>query len=191
MTLITTLDRIMNWTIAYQPDYAASFLPGLSRQEIDTICQAIPGFLSEDIIQLYQWRNGTNEEYWRWMLNFHLHYQPLQEVVMDIVETENDIYTFDGKHLFPFFKIEKTYYCSLISEEFSECSVIVDLFAGGGMDVVLAFNSLTSMLEMLAEGLETKVLFLNDEGCVGYGENRNDFRTLFYKHNSPDIEFFL
>ena len=191
MSLIAVLDRIMNWMLTNQPSYAESFLPGLSRQEIDSICEVIPGCLSEDICQLYQWRNGTNEEYWRWMLNFHLHYQPLQEVVMDILETEDDTYTFDGKHLFPFFQKEKTFYCSLISEEFSESSVIVDLYAGGGMDVVLAFNSLTAMLEVLAEGLETEVLFLNDKGCVGYGENRNNFRELFYKYNSSDIEFFL
>ncbi|MFN5305236.1 MAG: hypothetical protein ACK5C9_21965 [Pseudanabaena sp.] len=54
-----------------------------------------------------------------------------------------------------------------------------------------AFSNLTNMLEMLLEGLEAGVLFLNNEGCLIYYENRNDFRTLFYKYNSSDIEFFM
>jgi hypothetical protein len=197
MSLIASLDRIMSWMIANQPIYAESFLPGLSRQEIDSICEVIPGCLSEDIYQLYQWRNGTNEEYWRWMWNFHLHYQPLQEVVetcLAIIEIGSDDIgddgcKFDGKYIFPFFHLEKNYYCTLISEGISESSVIVDLYAGGGvMDIVLAFNSLTCMLEMLAEGLDTGVFFLDEGNDFAWDQNKNDVQMLFYKYNASDVE---
>ncbi|MCA6504183.1 MAG: hypothetical protein ACK6CP_07135 [Pseudanabaena sp.] len=103
MSLIAVLDRIMNWMLSNQPSYAESFLPGLSRQEIDSICEVIPGCLSEDIYQLYQWRNGTNEKCPQiWAQWFHLHYQPLQEVIesslginSDFKGIENSLFTYD------------------------------------------------------------------------------------------------
>lgn len=196
MSLLELLDRIMNWIIVNQPIYAASFLPGLSKQEIDSICEVIPGYLSEDIYQLYQWRNGTNEKCPQiWAQWFHLHYQPLQEVIesslginSDFKGIENSLFTYDDCYLFPFSVIQKDVLCTLIFNEAREFSPVVVAWEAG---VDTAFSNLTNMLEMLLEGLEVGVLFLNNEGCLIYDENRNDFRTLFYKYNSSDIEFFL
>lgn len=61
-TLIEALERIMNWLTEHQPKYAASFLPGLKYDEIQTM-EAEFGFqLPEEIYELYQWRNGTQED---------------------------------------------------------------------------------------------------------------------------------
>jgi len=61
-TLIEALSIIMNWLNKHQPDYAASFLPGLKYSEIQTV-EAEFGFkLPAEIYELYQWRNGTEED---------------------------------------------------------------------------------------------------------------------------------
>lgn len=56
--LIDALNRIMNWLEEYQPEYAASFLPSLSRSEVDELIKPFNIVLPEEIYELYQWRNG-------------------------------------------------------------------------------------------------------------------------------------
>ncbi|MEC4894337.1 MAG: hypothetical protein SAL07_02925 [Oscillatoria sp. PMC 1051.18] len=60
--LTEALNRIMNWLEEYQPEYAASFLPGLSRSEIDELIQPFNIVIPEEIYELYQWRNGRSIE---------------------------------------------------------------------------------------------------------------------------------
>jgi|GEM_PF-1270284 len=62
VSLIEALERIMNWLRKHQPDYAASFQPGLKSEEIQA-AEAKVGFkLPPEIYELYQWRNGTEED---------------------------------------------------------------------------------------------------------------------------------
>lgn len=62
VSLIEALERIINWLRKHQPDYAASFQPGLKSEEIQA-AEAKLGFkLPPEIYELYQWRNGTEED---------------------------------------------------------------------------------------------------------------------------------
>ena len=63
MTALTVaIERIMNWLQQYQPEFAASFLPGLTREQIQEQTKDLPGLIPEEIYELYQYRNGTLEE---------------------------------------------------------------------------------------------------------------------------------
>ncbi|MDZ8088454.1 MAG: hypothetical protein RMY16_23260 [Nostoc sp. DedQUE12b] len=63
MTALTeALKKIMKWLQQYQPEFAASFLPGLTREEIQEKTKDLPGLVPEEIYELYQYRNGTIKE---------------------------------------------------------------------------------------------------------------------------------
>ncbi|AFY80210.1 SMI1/KNR4 family protein [Oscillatoria acuminata] len=59
--LIEALERIMNWLKKHQPEYADSFLPGLTSSEIQAVEAEFGYKLPEEIYALYQWRNGTEK----------------------------------------------------------------------------------------------------------------------------------
>lgn len=62
LDLTETLEKIMNWLKEHQPEYAASFLPGLKSNEIQSVEEKLGFKLPEEIYELYQWRNGTEED---------------------------------------------------------------------------------------------------------------------------------
>ncbi|MGB3402787.1 MAG: hypothetical protein WBA77_08855 [Microcoleaceae cyanobacterium] len=52
----------MAWLEEHQPEYTASYLPGLSRSEIDQLIEPFNIVIPEEIYELYQWRNGRDIE---------------------------------------------------------------------------------------------------------------------------------
>ncbi|HBQ98672.1 SMI1/KNR4 family protein [Roseofilum sp. Belize Diploria] len=58
-TLTDALDRIMKWLEIYKPEFADSFQPGLSFDEIQAGEEKIGFKLPEEVYELYQWRNGA------------------------------------------------------------------------------------------------------------------------------------
>ncbi|ELS30186.1 MULTISPECIES: hypothetical protein [Pseudanabaena] len=60
MTSLTeALERIMNWLQQHKPDYAVTFLPGLSHSEITERLGNFRFQVPQTIYELYRWRNGT------------------------------------------------------------------------------------------------------------------------------------
>lgn len=63
MSKITNALRdIMSWMEEYQPRYANSFLPGLSKEEIEVNFQSLEVPINKEIYELYEWRNGRDVE---------------------------------------------------------------------------------------------------------------------------------
>lgn len=63
MSLLTeTLEKLMDYLNLHMPEYASSFLPGLSSEEIYKMLDSIGLYCPPEIIELYQWRNGTYEQ---------------------------------------------------------------------------------------------------------------------------------
>jgi hypothetical protein len=58
--LTNVLNNILVRQIERNPEFESILLPGLSRQEILQITQDIPCQIPEELIQLYEWRNGMN-----------------------------------------------------------------------------------------------------------------------------------
>jgi cell wall assembly regulator SMI1 len=61
-TLMDTLQRILNWLQANYPEAASSLKPGLSYEEIEVKLADLPFHLPQEVYELYQWRNGMDEE---------------------------------------------------------------------------------------------------------------------------------
>lgn len=57
------LEYIFDWLVSLNPDYLDGYNPGLTRQKIDEIIKELPFNLSEEIYELYQWRNGCAYDY--------------------------------------------------------------------------------------------------------------------------------
>jgi SMI1 / KNR4 family (SUKH-1) len=61
--LTDELEYIFDGLVSLDPDFVYCYNPGLSRQKIDEIIKDLPFKLSEEIYELYQWRNGFAFDY--------------------------------------------------------------------------------------------------------------------------------
>jgi cell wall assembly regulator SMI1 len=61
--LTDELEYIFDWLVSLNPDYLDGYNSGLTRQKIDEIIKELPFNLSEEIYELYQWRNGCAYDY--------------------------------------------------------------------------------------------------------------------------------
>jgi hypothetical protein len=60
MSLVTqSCDRLLACLQNHFPWDAEQFQPGLSHEEIEQKAQVLPFLLSEEVYELYQWRNGN------------------------------------------------------------------------------------------------------------------------------------
>ncbi|MBA3921472.1 MAG: hypothetical protein H0X31_07160 [Nostocaceae cyanobacterium] len=57
------LERISLWLKKNRPDIASQLRPGLSREEIDAEAHILPFKLPEEIYELYQWRDGSSDNF--------------------------------------------------------------------------------------------------------------------------------
>ncbi|MEH2372257.1 SMI1/KNR4 family protein [Nostoc sp.] len=57
--LMDELQYILNWLKSTNVEFFDCYNPGLTRQQIDEITKDLPFRLSEEVYELYQWRNGT------------------------------------------------------------------------------------------------------------------------------------
>lgn len=75
------LQRLEQWLQEHRPDYVSQLQPGLSIQEIAEITEPLPFQLPNEVIELYQWHNGTLGFYDEFFLFFR--FLPLSEAVED------------------------------------------------------------------------------------------------------------
>ncbi|MDX2244334.1 MAG: hypothetical protein NW224_26980 [Leptolyngbyaceae cyanobacterium bins.302] len=57
--LVQALNSSMRWMENHLPEYANSFLPGLTFDEILEQVEIIGSPLPDELYELYEWRNGT------------------------------------------------------------------------------------------------------------------------------------
>jgi cell wall assembly regulator SMI1 len=58
-TLTKKLECIWSWLESTNLEFFDCYNPGLTRQQVDRIIKDFPFKLSEEVYELYQWRNGT------------------------------------------------------------------------------------------------------------------------------------
>ncbi|MBD2511700.1 SMI1/KNR4 family protein [Nostoc sp. ATCC 53789] len=66
------LEYILDWLESTNLELFDCYNPGLTRQQIDKIVKDLPFKLSEEIYELYQWRNGIAD------LGFNNYYPPVE-----------------------------------------------------------------------------------------------------------------
>jgi hypothetical protein len=124
--LTLTLERILVWLQNNNLDYASSLQDGLTRLEIDIKSQELPFRLPEEIYELFQWRNGSQEELYA-PFSPTLSFLSLENAVeiADWYSDEPDLggKRYKGKMLFPFTGAQKTFYAVVINSETEDAQV--------------------------------------------------------------------
>ena len=188
VTLMEALEKIMNWLSEHQPEYAASFLPGLKFEEIQAV-EAELGFkLPEEIYELYQWRNGTEEDA-KALCFPTIQFLPLSRAIEcsqgcneHILEVKNLIEESEWYETSPLFIFieDNCDLCGIPIVDYQiEKSPVVVLGEGYMPDIL--YTSLTDMMLTLAECYETNAYYLNKNGYVN--ENECKVAEVLRKYN--------
>lgn len=155
-TLIPSLERILTWLTHHKPDLGTSFLPGLSRAELDSYLQTLPFHVSQEVYDLYQWRGGTVGE--QGLFVYHWFYT-LSEI-KEVEEILNDPDWMDLReeqghplYLFPLFGFDGEYLLVPGTEEPLQTSPVYQMNCEDS-SVCMAFDSLSQMMATLAECYE-------------------------------------
>jgi hypothetical protein len=197
MSILTeALERIFKHFQQHRPELASLFKPGLTIGEIQSQMENLPFRLSEEIYELYQWRNGVD------FRNFYasvasvscnpypdinfipgLHFLPLEEAIEGYKEFEEgkedfgSYYTYNTddieiiqKPWFPIFDAEDLG-CLLV---FGNSVHVKDLplmycDLGQGYLPEVQYTNLTSFMLVVAECYETNAYYLEKPAkCPDY-----------------------
>lgn len=172
--LIEALERIMNWLRKHQPEYADSFLPGLTSSEIQAVEAEFGYKLPEEIYTLYQWRNGTEKSAKAVCFPPPLEILPLSAAIEyskgcteHILEDKNVLEEskwYETSPLFVFIQSNCDFCGIPLVEDCKGKLPVVDLGEGYGPDIL--YTSLTDMMLTLAECYETNVYYLGEDGYI-------------------------
>ena len=209
MSVLTdSLNRIMQCLEENRPDYAASFLPGLSDAEIRGKLSNFELELPEEIYELYRWRNGTqNGEDSKSVIFPCMEYMSLDEALEyydDFVENTIDVFDeqdFQGifelldtkqinqygdkKYLFPFYRSNCDFLAIFLSKERQYYSPIINI--DDVLELSFIYRNLTSMMQTLAEYLETGTHYLDEQQEYYLNGNEEKMEPIFKKYN-PGLE---
>lgn len=187
--LTVALERIMQWLRANQPEYAASFLPGLKYSEIQSLETEFGFKLPNEIYELYQWRNGTEEDA-KAICFPTFEFLPISRAIEhtkrcnQFIEESKKFSREEGEwyEICPLF--------TFIANNGILCGVTIVDYQGGKIPVVdigegdmarINYASLTDMMLTLAEYYETGAYYLDDEGFVCKDEGKA--AQIFRKYN--------
>lgn len=185
--LTQALNRIMKWLSENQSSFAASFLPGLTYEQIETAVKHLHGKLPEEIYELYRWRNGTEARH-DCVIYPAMNFISLEKAVKlyeDIAtldDTELEI-RFAGYKLFPFIGHDAEISNVLLKDKPEKTSPVI-YFADEDCEPEIVYSSLTNMMLTIAECYETGAYYLAEDGFAE--QNEVKATEIFRKYN-PDI----
>ncbi len=173
--LINALDRIINWFQSNKPSIINSLQPGLTIKEIEDKVKDLPFRLTQEVYELYQWRNGTIDDgndffsYYRFL--------PLKEAS----EVSKNVSESWGLSLpfgwFPLFEYEGEVFAVVGAEENTENSIVLKTYEG----IDIAHRSLTNMMCCIAECYEKGAYYIDELGNLE--ENRIAAKNILLKYN--------
>lgn len=206
MSVLTdSLNQIMRWLEENRPDYAASFLPGLNDEEIRKKLTNVELELPLEIYELYRWRNGVEGgEDLKSVVYPSMEFMPLDEAMeyyQDFIKNSinlldekdedcrdvyklldaNQVNIYGNKLIFPFSRSNCSFCAVLLSEEQQQNSLIIDIADELGLSVI--YRSLTSMMQTLAEYLETGAHYLDEEQEYYLNGDEEKMLPIFQKYN--------
>jgi hypothetical protein len=186
MSILTeALDRIMIWMQQHTPEYAVSFLPGLSLDQIMVSTEGFSFLLPNELYELYQWRNGTLRET-NSLFFPSFQFLPLSEATKICQEICNDsvvgkLFTFENQLLFPFMAEEGRHCAVQVCYATSMMTSPVVYLGKQGASSCIDYESLTSMMLTFAECYESEAFYMDDDGYVD--ENKCRVAEILCKYN--------
>ncbi len=165
MHLHHILDQLLAYAVQTQPNIRTRLQPGYDRATIE---QRVPFRLPDEVLELYQWHNGTPDDHATRDVNlFYYHrFLPLEEayaMYRRLMQVNVDI---GGEgydpNLFPLFTFAGEYYSVWFGPPSEHFGAIYFVFHGDGH----VYDSLTSMLGAILECYDTQAYHIHDGEIV-------------------------
>ncbi len=179
--LTSALNRIMSWFEEYSPTSTLGFQPSLLLNEIETKLNTLPFFVSQEVYELYGWRNG-DESYslifgYLWMLNLEGACESTEFVNHeDLLEMREQG---EPKYLLPLFEFDGEYFAVQGGDVLVDAATVFHV--SDCYDLTPAFINLTKMMMTIAEFYETGVYEVTESGVEVVDEHR--FGEIRRKYN--------
>ncbi len=188
--LTNALNRIMAWLQQNSPICASGFLPGLSPKEVEQKLGELPFRVPQEVYELYQWRNGTNNE----CGVFVYHYLLDLNTALEYSQGINDSYWLEVReeagvppYLFPMFDFDGEYFAVPGSNSLNDTAPVFHIGCDDG-SVSFAFTNLTNMMLAIAECYETGVYSVTSDERVKVTDDAK-FGEIRRKHNPGSVEW--
>jgi HEAT repeat protein len=188
-SLTQALEQILSHWQAKAPTVAQSLQSGLTRNQIETQLQTLPFRLPEEVYQLYQWRNGSEDrrglahqvEFMPQYVMLSLEeaiaeYKAIQEMLLFDFEDEEEVEE-SKTFWFPLFARDSDYY--VIQGDF-ESKATAPIFDFSEVGLELRFNCLTDMMLAIAECFETGSYSIDDYSYLDWDDLGAD--QIWFKH---------
>jgi hypothetical protein len=180
--LTHALDRIISWLEVNYPVAASGFQTGLSAEDIQEKLDQLPFKVSQEVYELYQWRNGdasySSVFGYLWMLSLEQACE-FSEFVNDpdMLEIREDE---EPKYALPLFDFDGEYFAVRGSEVLVDEATVFHVGSEGGLTPV--FINLTGMMMAIAECFESGVYEVQEDSLEVVDVAR--FGEIRHKHNS-------
>ncbi|BAY87135.1 PBS lyase HEAT-like repeat protein [Calothrix parasitica NIES-267] len=162
--LTNALNRILNWFENNKPSTIESLQPGLAIEEIKEKVQDLPFRLTQEVYELYQWRNGMVDDGSCFFQAFR--FFSLEEAI----EESQIMGEAWGLSLpfgwFPIFEFEGEYFSAVGAEENTKNSLITRTYH----DIGISYRNLTNMMLYIAECYETGAYYIGDSRFIEENE---------------------
>ncbi len=162
--LTKALNRILNWFQHNKPSTIESLQPGLTIEEIEEKVKDLPFRLTQEVYQLYQWRNGMIDDgscffrYYRFL--------PLEDALEELKLMKEAWSLSLPFGWFALFEFEGEYFSAVGAEENTENSPILHTYHG----IDIAYRNLTNMMLYIAECYETGACYIGESRIIEENE---------------------
>jgi len=150
-TLRKALDEIYIILCEVDSYFTTIFNPGLIRTEIEEFMHGFELYPNEEICELYQWSNGTQSEetfFPSYSFNSLAENLDMYEMLREVDGYTNQFWK---SGWFPICNCDDSYYFIDCGNSFTQLSNVYFYRTDIGIDATVAFPSLTSMMQGIAE----------------------------------------
>ena len=182
--LTNALNIILNWFQYNKPSIVDALQPGLTIEEIEEKVKDLPFRLTQEVYELYQWRNGMIDDGSCFFTAFR--FFSLEEAI----EESQIMKEAWGLSLpfgwFPLFEFEGEFFAVVGAEENTENSPILHTYH----DIDISYRNLTNMMLYIAECYETGAYYIGDSRFIEENEVAViDILQKYQPESSPIIKF--
>jgi hypothetical protein len=199
-TLLQTLNNFEEYLTEKRPNFVRSFLPSLSREQIDEIVSGLPFYLSEEIYTLYQWHNGIDvsimDDKCFWLTDYDRFFSPLEiclEDYYELIQVKNDINDVDEEFVntlwFPISRaFGESYTLTTGDSQRKKTSELISIWTYQDWVFGPNFDSLTSYIETVYDCYLAGIYSVDEEEHIIDNYNSKKYMQIYKKHNPNQPE---
>lgn len=176
--------KIYDWLKLNRAEYCSSLNSGLTIEEINNETNELPFKLTQELYQLYQWKNGSPLVETGLFSIYFLPCYLFLSLQKNKEEYYQNIEIFEedwNKDWFPIFSLEGYSYFT-ICQNTSVGNSPIWFYDYEQPEPMPCYDSLTDMMCMIAECYETKAYYLNPDGLLK--EDKHKVAQIQKKYNS-------